>query len=142
MQLLPSFVVVQRQKFIFLLSAELHTNKKEVNEANTAQLKADLVTLGLPFEENIGVYKNSSEVSFVVVADSLEHIETLRSIARHFQQESVLVINQAQQAFLVYSDKTKPEEYKGHWKSVTKREAEACDGYTTRKGVYYVCKLD
>ena len=64
-------------KSVFL-SAELSSNNKEENKVNTAILRGTLKLEGYVFQEILGVYNGSEEVSFMIEAKNDKVIDKLK----------------------------------------------------------------
>lgn len=90
---------------VVILSAELSTLSPEGNERRNSLLNDMITELKLPFKQALGVYKGTSEKSFVVVVNEQADIEVLSNFAfKSFGQESILHQDANQLARLIYSD--------------------------------------
>lgn len=126
-------------KQVVILSAELSTNTFEGNRQRTATLEGILQDLHLPFNKALGVYKGSEETSFVVIVRDETDIEVLRDFAfKNFGQESILVQDANQEAYLLYQDGT--TERLGVLEQTTKENALKQDAYTLMNDQYYITR--
>ena len=122
---------------VVILSAEKNELTPEVNAVRTATLESVLELRNCSYVTADGVYKNSKEKCFVVMVDSQQDIEDLKSLAfLKFGQESVLVQDSNQIAKLEFRDGKKVE--LGKLKQTNKENAENRDAYTFVDGKYYI----
>ena len=102
-----------------VISAEKSTESTYDNLHRTAELELLLESQGYPFRRAIGSYRGIQEASFLVSVTRYEDIESLRSLAAEFGQESILEIKQGH-GWLLFTDGT--EEYIGTTVEATGRE--------------------
>jgi hypothetical protein len=122
---------LQLKEFI-ILSAELTTSNH--NDARTARLENMLVDLKLSYKRVEGVYKGTSEVSFMVIVKDEAEIQTITDLGLiTFAQESVLFRDLHGNAKLVYKD---GEENIGTFKQVD--DVINLDAYTIVNNNYWV----
>ena len=69
------------KKEFTIISAELSTASDAENIARTETLRRNLKLFGYKFKEVLGVYKNSREVSFVVICDRGNELATLLALS-------------------------------------------------------------
>lgn len=126
----------QLQEFI-ILSAELSTEDNLENAIRTERLAMMLEDLHLPFKVIEGVYKGTSEVSFMVTVKNESEYETVKDLGlKTFGQESVLFRNLHGLAFLVYGN-GKLESI-GRFQQVNDVEKE--ESYSVVDGNFWVCR--
>lgn len=124
---------------VVILSAELSTKSFESNRQRTQTLEGILQDLHLSYNKATGVYKGSQEDSFVVIVNSELDIEVLRDFAfKNFDQESILVQDANQEAYLLYQDGT--TQRLGVLEQATKEVATAQDSYTIMNDNYYITR--
>ena len=80
-----------------------------------------------------GMYKGAHESSFCL---SLTRIELVESIAREFNQESILIVDAHGQAFLKYLSNGNTERL-GKFARITRRKAETLDAWSSINGQFY-----
>jgi hypothetical protein len=110
---------------VVLISAELSSADRYMNQDRTSRLRSRLIELGLPFDGVTGVYKGTKEVAFLVVTSDVEQMQKL---AREFSQEAILSSDANRMSTLHFSNgyaKTV-----GKLKQITKEEAFSLDNYT------------
>ena len=126
-------------KQVVILSAELSTNTFEGNRQRTTTLEAMLQDIKLPFSKALGVYEGSEESSFVVVVKDELDIEVLRDFAfKNFGQESILIQDANQEAYLLYQDGTTQQ--LGRLVQVSKEVAQNNGNYTLVNDQYYTTR--
>ena len=124
-------------KQVIILSAELAGLSKEENARRTNTLEHCLQDCNLTFNRASGVYKGKEEVSFVVVPNNEDEIQGVKEFAfLNFNQESVLVQDSNQEAYLEFGDGT--VERLGRLSEVPQAIAQAEDAYTILNGKYYI----
>ena len=129
-------------KPFYIISAESTNRGKVDNDRASEALLHQFALKELPSKEVVGCYKGTKERSFVVHCSQNDALE----LAIHFQQESVLFVDQFRNASLLYTDPLRtPGEYPiepiGRFEACTKEEALASDGYTqdpTHDNYYHV----
>lgn len=123
-------------KQVVILSATKDNDSIENTNFRTKTLKNVLTDINLAFAEATGVYKGKTETSFVVVVNSQDDIENLKSLAfNSFQQESILVQDSNQEAFLVFNNNKTLN--LGRLEAVTPDQAKKLDSYTILNDTYY-----
>lgn len=121
---------------VVILSAELSGLPSISNDRRTTLLNDMIAELKLSFKPAKGVYKGSSENSFVVIVNDQADIDTLANFAFiSFGQESVLHQDSNQLARLVYADGRM--ETLGRLAQVPKELAESLDNYTVMEDKFY-----
>lgn len=121
---------------VVILSAELSGLPSISNDRRTTLLNDMIAELKLSFKPAKGVYKGSSEKSFVVIVNDQADIDTLANFAFiSFGQESVLHQDSNQLARLVYADGRM--ETLGRLAQVSKELAETLDNYTVMEDKFY-----
>lgn len=88
-----------------------------------------LHNVGIKIEEAIGCYKGVTERCFICQPTSKYHYGIIKGIAKKFNQESILTINDLDMSILVYMDGSK-REYVGHWRVVERSEAIKSNNFT------------
>lgn len=122
---------------VVILSAERSELGAAENLNRTNILRGCIDDIGLKFSQAIGVYKGKEEMSFVVLINTLDDIENLKSFAfNNFDQESVLYQDANQEAYLLFGDGT--EQRLGVLERTNKDDAIIRDAYTILNGEYYV----
>jgi len=91
------------KKRIILISAELSSLTSPENDQRTSSLKNLLTNKKYNFGQVLGSYKGSLEKSFIVDA-SEDVVKPLQLIASVFKQESILVVDELQNATLLYGN--------------------------------------
>jgi hypothetical protein len=121
---------------VVILSAELSKLSSVENDRRTVLLNDMITELRLPFKPAKGVYKGSSENSFVVVVKDQADIDALTGFAfKGFGQESVLHQDSNQLARLIYADGKM--ETLGKLVQVPKELTETLDNYTVMENKFY-----
>lgn len=123
-------------KQVVILSATKSGDSVENTNFRTKTLRGVLGDLRLPFSEATGVYKGQTETSFVVVVTDNFDIDTLKGLAfKNFDQESILVQDSNQEAYLIFNDGT--TQNLGRLEQVTEEQAKELDNYTILNGNFY-----
>jgi hypothetical protein len=124
MNTFPQFVI---------FSAERSDRSPELNAIYTAQLSEQLAWRGLYHYRVIGSYKGAQENSFVVYAEP----DDILTLAKRYGQESVLAVDSARLATLIYVDSGKHEPL-GVFGQIDADYAKTLDAWTlTPDGTYY-----
>lgn len=123
---LPNMLVV--------LSACQSALADDKNERNTAELNR-LLKSSYKYGPATGCYKGQLEDSFVVQADDFRDIGHLVELAARFKQESILLVDSRNKAFL-YVLETKEMRQLGPLYQ-TDRIPESADAFTFFNGMYY-----
>lgn len=84
-----------------------------------------------------GCYKGVVSDSYIVPCNTATRQHVL-SIAREYDQESVLYLDQYRGGYLLYTD-GREDEYVGLWANVTESHAKSLDAYTRDGNKYYSC---
>ena len=132
-------------KFTVLMSACLSNLTASQNMARTGQLATSLTEGDLGFVRCIGVYKGVSEFSMAIPCNDHYNISQLKELAREFEQESILVIdNETKEAHLVELECGLSIIVPlGKWTKTTWNDCKYNhDNYTyfPEANVYYVCR--
>jgi hypothetical protein len=124
-------------KTIFL-SAELSTLDSAENVRRSTILSGHLAMKGYNFKPLTGVYKGTKERSFAVEVNSKELIDLL-AVAKSFNQESILIVDEKNVANLVFIE-TKKKMKIGKFKLTSRELAEKQENYSfdPSTGRYYV----
>ena len=121
---------------VVILSAELSKLSSVENDRRTVLLNDMIAELKLSFKPAKGVYKGSSESSFVVIVNDQADIDTLANFAFiSFGQESVLHQDSNQLARLIYADGN--TEILGKLVQVSKELTASLDNYTVKEDKFY-----
>lgn len=110
---------------------------QQSNSQTNEQVHKELIKEGMGIEV-LGSYKGEIEKSIVCDIDKLHDVLTL---AKAYNQESILVIDESNNAELIYLNGT-PNESIGRMVTVTKQEALSNDAWSYRAdlGLYFMCK--
>lgn len=132
-------------KFTVLMSACLSTLTESQNAQRTAALHRELKRHSLDVVSCEGVYKGVKEASFAVPVNYHYDISQLKELAREFEQESILVIdNETKEAHLVELECGLSIIVPlGKWTKTTWNDCKYNhDNYTyfPEANVYYVCR--
>ena len=120
----------------YIISAERFNKSVEDNNARTFGLVKEMLRLGLSFTAVKGVYKGTAEQSFIV--DSLGMPDGwIMATMRGLNQESILAVDQDNDASLVYADGD--TEYLGKFQRHD-GALDALEAYTLIAGQAWVCK--
>jgi hypothetical protein len=112
-----------------LISAFKHDRTLLDNLKRTEDLYTKLRALGLNPGHVFGVYKGVPEYSFKAEY-LLEHLDDILLIAFHdFEQESILLVNHLNQAYLQFADR-RVEPLPGLFQQVSRDVAESLDSYS------------
>ena len=123
-------------KQVVILSATKTGDSVENTNFRTKTLRGVLGDLRLPFSEATGVYKGQTETSFVVVVTDNFDIDTLKGLAfKNFDQESILVQDSNQEAYLIFNNGT--TQNLGRLEQVSEEQAKELDNYTILNGNFY-----
>lgn len=123
------------KKRIAIISAELSTLTPNENSLRTSSLENALKTKGYIYNEALGSYKGSLEKSFIIDA-SEDIIKDLMGLARFFKQESILVVDELQNAVLMYSNGK--NESIGQMNQIN--SAKGLESWTLVNGLFYTVK--
>jgi len=125
-------------KEVVIISAEL-TNESGISNVDlSVNLEKCLDDCNLQFNKASGVYKGSSEKSFIVLPRNSAEINVLKEFAfKNFNQESILFQDKSGDTFLIYSDGKK--EAIGRLKKV--RSELDLDSYTVLNGEIYTTEV-
>lgn len=124
---------------VVILSAETLNATVEGNRQRTETLRGCLQDCNMNFSQAVGVYKGKEETSFVVVVRDEEEIEALKGFAfLNFNQESILLQDANQEAYLVFNDGE--TQRLGRLEQVSKEVATKEDAYTILNGQYYITR--
>lgn len=130
------------KKQFVILSAERSELNHFHNEARTQDMRLKLAMgrLGKPFNfvEAQGVYKGTKEKSFMVEVQDRYDMLWIKRLAEHFKQESILYVNEKNQATLLYLESKKIEKL-GIFHKVPKSVADNLEAYTMTNEGYYAC---
>lgn len=91
---------------VVILSTERENFHPFENKFRIKELEERLILLGLPHKKMVGVYKNTSEYSYMVVlpVPYERSLDELARFAWFYEQESILVINPDRTGYLLYED--------------------------------------
>lgn len=109
------------------------TNNAMQNELNLHKTKKLLDYYGIAYQEAQGSYKGTLEQSLIV---DLSHLSVIKSIANRFDQESILLIDSASQASLMFQSGELLD--LGKFKHVSDKMALISDAWTLVNGKYYM----
>tara|TARA_R100000951_G_C2540004_1_gene149083 strand:+ start:78 stop:488 length:411 start_codon:yes stop_codon:yes gene_type:complete len=124
-------------KQVVILSAELAGLSRKENDKRSNTLEHCLQDCNLNFNEAIGVYKGKEEKSFVVIVNNEDEAQGVKEFAfLNFNQESVLVQDANQEAYLEFGDGS--SQRLGILSLVPKEIAQVEDNYTILNGEYYI----
>ena len=132
-------------KFTILMSACLSTLTESQNAQRTAALHRELKRHSFDIVSCEGVYKGVKEASFAVPVNYHFVIRALSEIAREYEQESILVVdNESKEAHLIELDDCIDVKVAiGKWTKTTWNDCKYNhDNYTyfPEANVYYVCR--
>lgn len=107
------------------------------NKTRTDEMESRLIHEGYAYDKAEGCYKGAVEDSFVVQVTSFPDVLELMRMSQDFQQESVLLVDARNKAYVLYNH-TSRMDYLGaltesNWKPTT----EHVDAYTKVGDVYY-----
>ena len=116
---------------LFVISVDLDWYSRELMRLLKYYVAEVAMQKAKPLRMCVGAYKGQKEISFIVhEKDYLEHIEGTSFVS---SQESVLLVDEANVAWLVYKDRSL---CLGEWK-VTAEEPEGDYTYDLGNEVYY-----
>ena len=125
-------------KEVVIISAELTNESGISNVDRSVNLEKCLDDCNLQFNKASGVYKGSSEKSFIVLPRNSAEINVLKEFAfKNFNQESILFQDKSGDTFLIYSDGKK--ETIGRLKKVSSKLN--LDSYTVLNGEIYTTEV-
>ena len=89
-----------------VISAELESNKPNVNAVRTNQLERDLINTGLRYCRVDGCYQGTKEKAFIVMCNDLHDVMRIECLGIHkYKQDSILIVDQSKcLAMLKYAD--------------------------------------
>jgi hypothetical protein len=122
-----------------LLSAE--KAGAENNVFRSLELRSLLTEADFKFKPVKGFYKGEPEDSFYIELDGLDDIESIKTLARYFDQESVLFVN-AYRTAILWNKESNQTKRLGKFTQVSEFIATTEDSYTydiVNNG-YYICK--
>lgn len=120
-----------------IFSVEQANKSREENQFNNAEARRTLENFGMTFIEIQGVYKGTSEVSFMVFHSNKYVEQTVKQIVKTYNQESILNIDSNNQAYLEFFNGEKNMEL-GRWNEVSKDYAEKQKAYSVIQGRYFL----
>lgn len=125
-----------------IISAEKSENRPERNKQLTENLRGNLSDCGIEFADATGLFNGVEESSLIVKPKNEEEALLVRTMAfKSFNQDSILYINQSNEAFLELANST-GRTYQGVIVEVDKNELLNKDvNYTLVNGVYYTTKF-
>lgn len=96
-------------------------------EDKSIEIESSLKSLGLSFKPVLGVYEHIDgieikEKSFVINCPRNNTFKTLIGLSKHFNQESVLYVDENREATLLFNDVKESELNLGKFKPFTERE--------------------
>jgi hypothetical protein len=117
-----------------LFSAERSNKTFAENTDNTCAVACELVHRDIPFKVVIGCYKGVKELTFLVHGDNYQ---VAYELAKRYEQESILVVDENRNATLGYLDGRPDERYK--WAEASPNNLG--DAYTLdpETGIYWKC---
>lgn len=124
-----------------MFSAYKASNDLPTNQMNARQAENDMFRLGIKFEKVLGVYQGSEEISYMITDLNLIKVQHLRGMAKHFDQDSILLRDNENKCHLQYFD-GRPMQSIGRLEMVEQDEAFKGNAYTysPRLKQYFVCK--
>lgn len=126
------------KKRIVIFSIQLETFKPSVEEYK--KLERQLTFNNIEFGKVTGCFKGKLEDSYACIADTDEKLRFIKYISNEYLQESILIINEDQKAFL-YDCVTSVQKYIGNWTFISALEAQSLDNWTMDKEYnYFTCK--
>lgn len=90
------------------------------------------------FKKVQGAYKGQLEDSYLVLANEDTYLNTVRKLAKLYNQESILIVNEDRKAYLEYIG-TGKQVYIGQWTSIDSLTAQSLDNWTLDGVNYYAC---
>ena len=129
MNTLPNIIIFS------VFQSDLSHNENMLHHLETKELLKEV-----PYKIVNGVYKNSHELSFVVIGH--KHLELVLSIASHFKQETILKSYSDRSSYLM-NVSSHFETYIGKFKATDKKTALASQNYTydTETDQYFICEV-
>ena len=80
-----------------------------LDEYNTGALAIELENLGLAYDDATGWYNGVTEASFIVQCSDFVDVGKLVNLAAGYAQESVLLVDARNKAFLIYCSGSRME---------------------------------
>ena len=108
----------------------------------SGQVKRSLISLGFNFKEVVGSYNGIAEKTFVIPFTNDAEKKTIISVAKHFSQESILVLDVERNATLEFISKQDNVEL-GKFTAFTKSQFNLLrndlkENYTFDGSYYYI----
>lgn len=123
-------------KFV-ILSAFKDSLSTEANMHRHAVVEETLTNNGYGFKQVEGVYKGTSELSYVVVYHTPAQYQFLLNLAKALEQECILDVDSQRDATLVYT--TGDIVPIGRFLNVGEMQAKSMESYTRDGENYYAC---
>lgn len=120
----------------YIISAERFNLSREENAQRTLDMTITFLRAGVDFIACRGVYKGTEERSFMVMNAGLP-AGLIESLAKAYEQESVLEVRNLRATLVYFDGKTKPE-YLGRFEQHT--EEYLPESYTKVGSEYYIVK--
>ena len=122
---------------VYILSVSQADLSKDENADADTVARRYLDDEGISYKVVQGSYKGSKETSYVVNA---ANADTVHFLAAKYNQDSVLFLDGARNAFLRYLADWHKEVYVGQFQTASEAVAVLQDGYThdTVKDIYYI----
>lgn len=123
-------------KPIIIFSVDRTTSSGFENAMNRRIAERDMAMMGIQFERVLGAYEGAEEWSYIVDG---KHAELIRGIAKHYNQDSILLRDNENQCNLQYFD-GRPLQFIGELKQVSQEIALAsgCYTYNRRLDQYFM----
>ncbi len=131
------------RKSIVILSAELATSTKEANAFRTDALQDELEDRDFAYKIADGFYFGKGEVAFIVEVEDDHRFDLILDMADFFNQESVLHIDRARNAQLIFLHQRWSKMLPlGKLTAVSKEIALQNECYTLSDGVYFITMME
>ena len=128
---------------VIIFSVDRASREPKINIEARTDAELTLHSSGIQFTRVLGSYKGDLEHSYMVHA---KHFDAIKELAKTFNQESILILDNERRASLVYTDGTLIDGHDytkiGQFKAVDERTAKAGDAWTYRANInqYYVVR--
>ena len=112
-----------------------------LNQHNTKLVEHELKRLGYSYEKVLGVYQGNEEISCIVTGINLKVVSKVLSLAKGFEQDSILLRDNENTCHLKFFDGREPLKI-GKMNEVSVETAMESDAYTysPRLKRYFVCQ--
>ena len=130
-------------KTLVIFSTDQTSKSPEDNAKNFKAAKLGLEAMAIHFTEVEGMYKGTKEQSLMVFTSGEYSFNQCVTLAKFFNQETILMRDNQNQAQLLFLDNSRPPERLGKLTEVSQELAEQNENYTyvPNTNKYFITQL-